>query len=88
MSLQSLGVAGQLVPLGEGHDPLVYDPLVPGDHWTAPVHRRIVLTSAIMLFNVVVKFVSKYPGAISEESIPEASSALGRPESDLNGLRF
>ena len=47
MPLQSLGVAGQLVPLGEGHDPLVYDPLVPGDHWTAPVHRRIVLMSVV-----------------------------------------
>ena len=49
VSLHPLGVAGQLVPLGEGHDPLVDDPLVPGNHWTAPVHRRIVLKSAIML---------------------------------------
>ena len=83
MSLQSLGVAGQLVPLGEGHDPLVYDPLVPGDHWTAPVHRRIVLMSVVYKYLVNVNFLSKYPGAVSEESIPEASSALGWPESDL-----
>lgn len=47
MSLQPLGVTGQLVPLGEGHDPLVNNPLVPGNHWTAPVNRRIVLMSAI-----------------------------------------
>ena len=43
VSLHPLGVTGQLVPLGEGHNPLVDDPLVPGDHWTAPVHRRIIL---------------------------------------------
>ena len=49
VSLQPLGVTGQLVPLSEGHDPLVDDPLVPGNHWTAPVHRRIILKSAIML---------------------------------------
>ena len=48
MSLHPLGVTGQLVPLGEGHDPLVDDPLVPGNHWTAPVHRSIILKSAIM----------------------------------------
>ena len=48
MSLQPLGVTGQLVPLSEGHDPLVDDPLVTGNHWTAPVHRSIILKSAIM----------------------------------------
>ena len=44
MPLLPLGVAGQLAPLIEGHDPLVDDPLVPCDHWAAAVHHRIVLS--------------------------------------------
>ena len=52
MSLQSLSVAGELVPLIKSHDPLVNNPLVPGNDWTAPMRRSIVLNDRLIRVNI------------------------------------
>ena len=54
MSLQSLSVAGELVPLIKSHDPLVNNPLVPGNDWTAPMLHSIVLNDRLIANNKVV----------------------------------
>ena len=52
MSLQSLSVAGELVPLIKSHDPLVNNPFVPSNDWTAPMRRSIVLNDRLIRVNI------------------------------------
>ena len=52
VSLQSLSVTGELVPLIKSHDPLVDNPLVPGNDWTAPMRRSIVLNDRLIMVNI------------------------------------
>ena len=64
MSLQSLSVAGEPVPLIKSHDPLVNNPLVPSNDWTAPVNHRIVLNDRL---NADDKVFLAATGALGED---------------------